>query len=266
MTRAYYFCFAYRKLKSQRYYSANAEELAGNLAIRYFVKRGGAASVDRKVLVKQLKAEPVSGMGVKQVEEWANLVQAAFDKHNYHRRNATVTDLKVEIVEYARQKWPREFSLPYYDCIVRQGMGHGMWDLLAITQDGKLDLVDVTVLLNSDGLIITREVIAHVGEEYHRGYKSHKDIFTVPFSKIVWISQCKQSEVYGDKDSFRVISLGEGTCFYFRFGVNVEIAAFIFLLSLLLLFFLLLTAAHCNYSDDATMHRNYSLCYHLRCI
>ena len=69
----------------------------------------------------------------------ADLVQDAFNAHNFTGRNATATDLKVDVVEYARNTWPREFSLPYYECTVRQGMGHGQWDLLAVTHNGKYD-------------------------------------------------------------------------------------------------------------------------------
>ena len=191
------------------YYSANVEELAVNLAIRYFLTCGDAANqieINRKVLVNQLKTGPVRGMEVKRTDEWANLVQAAFNSHTSSWRTSTAADLKAEVVEYARNTWTREFSLPYHHCTVRQ-KGR---DLLATTRNGRLDLVDVTILLNSEGIIVTREVISYNNVEgLHSGSSRHEDIFTIPFNEIVWISQCKESDNYVGKDSFRIISLSK---------------------------------------------------------
>ena len=72
------------------------------------------------------------------------------------------------------------------------------------------------MLLNSEGVIVTHEVITHTGQDYHRGFKSHKDIFTIPFSQFVWVSQCKESETFAGKDSFRIISLGNDGRAYFE--------------------------------------------------
>jgi hypothetical protein len=77
--------------------------------------------------------------------------------------------LKVEIVEYARVTWTREFSLSFHDTIV-QNTGVEAAD----ATDG------TTVLVNSDGLIITKETLSegvdsagHDFTHYRFEFKGH---------------------------------------------------------------------------------------------
>ena len=188
------------------YQSTDTKELANNLAIRYFVKVG--SEINRNVLVNQLEAEPVGGMEVMQTNEWAQLVTDAFVKRDFRKRHATATDLKVEIVEFARNTWKREFSLPYLGCTVVSG--------------GR-DLTDVTVLVNSDGVIVTREVITYNGESAAASNRdgfgndvgggsegnTPRDIHTIPFDQMLWLSRCRESDVHEGKDAFRLIAIND---------------------------------------------------------
>jgi len=175
------------------YHSTDANELANNLAIRYFVKVG--SEINRNVLVNQLETEPVGGMEAMQTNEWAELVVDTFTKRDFRRRHATATDLKVEIIEYARNTWKREFSLPYFGCTV--------------VCDGR-DLLDVTILVNSDGIIITREAISYIGGavDTKDGHTPH-DIFNIPFDQMTWMSRCRESDEHEGKDAFRIISIDD---------------------------------------------------------
>jgi hypothetical protein len=94
----------------------------------------------RSTLLKQLEGEPVSGMQGKQPPWWADKVIGRFNERQFFNKPATVTDLKVEVIEYARRTWIREFSLSFADCTVRsRGQTHE----------------HVTVLVNSHGLLIS---------------------------------------------------------------------------------------------------------------
>lgn len=63
-----------------------------------------------KKLVSLLVAEPIAGLEHKTEEAWALLIQNKFNEKEYFSRPCTAEELKLEIVEHARQTWPIEFS------------------------------------------------------------------------------------------------------------------------------------------------------------
>ena len=108
-------------------------------------------------------------MEAQSTQWWADKVTEQFLKREFTNRHATATDLKVEIVEYARATWTREFSLSFHKSTVDN-----------VADKSSEAEMDTNLLVNSDGLIITKETLSdgidnqgHDFTHYRFEFKAH---------------------------------------------------------------------------------------------
>ena len=236
-------------MKCGIYHSDNADDLAANFAIRYFIAHGG--TLDKTRLQSQIKSNPVSGTKMHSLGVWVEKVASAFMERGFRRNQVSATDLKREFVEHARTTWTREFSLKFLNCSIQtyatgtedtyalnlweakaRGMSEAMFNEIDADSNGKLTVeefnawrlaqnqddgvvnnkraessfdeswaaevieVDVAVLVNAKGLIITKQT--------KKGGAS--DVCTVQYDRIRQISRCGPSKVHAMKgvDSFTI--------------------------------------------------------------
>ncbi|EGD76181.1 hypothetical protein PTSG_00887 [Salpingoeca rosetta] len=150
------------------YVCDTVDDLAMLLAQRYYIKYGHVLKPQK--LLKQLRSQPVAGMHVKTPEEWAQLATTAFDSKEYYGNACTSDDVKVEVVQYAREHWFIEFSRRFLHC-----------DLVV---DGKKTMDDMAVLVNCKGLyFFESKAVAQAAAGGER--------FCAPFDQFVDVSPLK---------------------------------------------------------------------------
>eukprot|EP01147_Barroeca_monosierra_P008456 gene8456-941_t len=164
------------------YLCESSEHLSMILAQRYYVKYG--SNFKRNKLIKQLRAQPVAGMHIKSIEDWADLATIAFDSvrntvaaqtfpflsragKEYYSNTSSADDVKIEILQYARDHWYIEFSRRFLHC--------------EVTVDKESAMTDMAIFVNCKGIFLfhTKDVAqsAAGGER-----------FSAPFSHFVDIS------------------------------------------------------------------------------
>eukprot|EP00118_Oscarella_pearsei_P021084 m.234434 g.234434 ORF g.234434 m.234434 type:complete len:2256 (+) comp40110_c0_seq18:209-6976(+) len=132
-----------RGLKSGEYTCENAQELGTILAQQYYVQHG------KGLTTKRLHANldsllPKKALNQMTVKKWASLIKSRHSKGAFIQKQSLPLDVKRDVVNFARSRWPIKFSRLYAAQEVtdnRRGQSDGV----------------LRVAINSEGFFVFRD-------------------------------------------------------------------------------------------------------------